>query len=551
MDIRSLISKLDNIEDLNRQPVKENISLDDVTAAEKAAADEASAKKSKGGWSGFTANDPQTAGDIALAKLAASNNLPGLFNSKGEFVVADNKRMDRGPMGQPASTPVQKAPPTPSDWEPLAQMGLVPQNAKGPAGLTNFLSGGKAGQQFASGAVDKSRDVRQQKVISDLVAKATPLLDKLEQKYAQQKESISYTSGIARALAESIGYDLSEVSPEVAKAQAASNTPAPGGDEDQEMKQLADIMNQLSDIENDPKVKALQDRYAKLLTAVDASKKPAQSATPATDSPSTQDLTTAAGASGEAVGKKLQRFKDLLAKVKEKQSKTKTASAPGAGAVAGGAAGAANPLKNDPITASALPRKDGPIAKENMSESEIIAKLRQQLENIENGTAKDTEVDEVLGAALRGIGALGKGIMNVGKNFAGGLKGAATSGGRTATGQFAKASAPAKMANTAGKAIAKNPGKTSLATGVAGAGLGYALGGKPGDPSTTVVDTNKKPNQSATPVPAPVKPAPATPDADPDMQELDLLAREFGDSEDPEIAELLKQYSDVKNAQLK
>jgi hypothetical protein len=85
----------------------------------------------------------------------------------------------------------------------------------------------------------------------------------------------------------------------------------------------------------------------------------------------------------------------------------------------------------------------------------------------------------------------------------GGLKGAATTGGRTATGQFAKAGKGAKMANTAGKAISKNPVKTSLATGVAGAGLGYALGGKPGDPSTTVVDTDPKPNQSATPTPRP------------------------------------------------
>jgi hypothetical protein len=30
-----------------------------------------------------------------------------------------------------------------------------------------------------------------------------------------------------------------------------------------------------------------------------------------------------------------------------------------------------------------------------------------------------------------------------------------------------------------------------------------------------------------------------------------MLAREFGDSEDPEIAALLKQYSDVKNSALK
>lgn len=509
MDIRSLISKLDNIEDLNRRPVKENISLDDVTAAEKAAADEASAKKSKGGFFGFTANDPQTAGDIALAKLAASNNLPGLFNSKGEFVVAVNKRMDLDPMGQSASTPVQKAPPTPSDWEPLAQLGLVPQNAKGPAGLTDFLSGGKTGQQFSSGAVDKSRGVRQDNVINDLISKATPLLDKLEKQYAQQKESVSYTSGIARALAESIGYELSERPmpgmPGVNKAQAVrSNAPTSGGDEDQEMKQLADIMNQLSDIEGNPKVTPLQDRYAKLLTAVDASKKPAQSATPV---PGEKD--TGAKDPGTIDPNKLKRFKDLLAKAKQAKAKADSANAPGS------AAGAANPLKNDPITANALPRKDGPVAKENMSESEIIAKLRQQLENIENGTAKNTEVDEVIGAALRGISALGRGAKNAFKNFSRGVKSPTVTPlpnvGKATNVQFKGPSGSFK----AGQAVARNPGKTSLATGVAGAGVGYTLGNKPGeDPAATIADTEKKPNQSATPTPgAGTSPAASSPAA--------------------------------------
>jgi hypothetical protein len=53
-----------------------------------------------------------------------------------------------------------------------------------------------------------------------------------------------------------------------------------------------------------------------------------------------------------------------------------------------------------------------------------------------------------------------------------------------------------------GKAVKANPGKTALATGVAGAGLGYALGGKPGDPSATIADAPAtKPAQSATPKP--------------------------------------------------
>jgi hypothetical protein len=358
-------------------------------------------------------------------------------------------------------------------------------------GLGNFDKGTKVNTTQAGA------DATSAAVIADLVKQATPLLDKLEQKYSSvKKESFNYTSGIARALAESVGYELTDaVSPEVTKAQAASNSTSPEI-EDPDLKALANIMNQLSDIENDPKVKPLQDRYAALLNAVDTAKKAAsQSATP-TPGTGSKDP-------GTIDPNKLKRFKELLAKAKDKAKSGAVAGGAAAGGAAGAALGAANPLKNDPISANALPRKDGPVAKESLSESEIIARLRQQLENIENRGADDEQVDEFIGSAIRGLGALGKGAMSMGKNFMGGLKGAATTGGRTATGQFAKAGKGAKMANTAGKAISKNPVKTSLATGVAGAGLGYALGGKPGDPSTTVVDTDPKPNQSATPTPRP------------------------------------------------
>jgi hypothetical protein len=355
-------------------------------------------------------------------------------------------------------------------------------------GLGNFDKGTKVNTTQAGA------DITSAAVIADLVKQATPLLDKLEQKYSSvKKESFNYTSGIARALAESVGYELTDaVSPEVTKAQAASNSTSPEI-EDPDLKALANIMNQLSDIENDPKVKPLQDRYAALLNAVDTAKKAAsQSATPAPGADSKDP--------GTIDPNKLKRFKELLAKAK---ARDKVKSGAAAGGAAGAALGAANPLKNDPISANALPRKDGPVAKESLSESEIIARLRQQLENIENRGADDEQVDEFIGSAIRGLGALGKGAMSMGKNFMGGLKGAATTGGRTATGQFAKAGKGAKMANTAGKAISKNPVKTSLATGVAGAGLGYAAGGGSGsDPTTTVVDNPPvKPNQSATPKP--------------------------------------------------
>ncbi len=150
MDFNDLLAKLEKIDKkqtLMEQRLMEQLTLQQVQAAEKAAADEAAAVKKQGGWKGFTGWDPQTAGDIALAKLAAQHKLPGLFNSKGEFVVADDKRMDRGIAGQ-GNTPVQKAPPTPTDYEPLMQLGLVPGNAKGPSGLVNALTGGNANRSF-------------------------------------------------------------------------------------------------------------------------------------------------------------------------------------------------------------------------------------------------------------------------------------------------------------------------------------------------------------------------------------------------------------------
>jgi hypothetical protein len=90
-------------------------------------------------------------------------------------------------------------------------------------GLGNFDKGTKVNTTQAGA------DITSAAVIADLVKQATPLLDKLEQKYASlKKENFNYTSGIARALAESVGYELTDaVSPEVTKAQAASNSTSP------------------------------------------------------------------------------------------------------------------------------------------------------------------------------------------------------------------------------------------------------------------------------------------------------------------------------------
>ena len=345
-------------------------------------------------------------------------------------------------------------------------------------------------------------------------------------------ESLSFKSNIARQLSESFGYNLKEGAEEAKPlmAELGKIVQGFGATEDPEMLDIAQQYSELQSAMNKP-----------------AGTAPGQTATPTPGGPSSQDLTGAAGAAGEAVGKKLQRFKELLAKATGKPAAPATAAAPVTNAATLKAAqdkaagGAANPLAADPITANAKPK-----AEARLSEAEKYAALRDRLLTIEaRDDEQDQQVDEFLGG-------LAKGVMNVGKNFAGGLKGAATTGGRTATGQFAKASGAAKMANTAGKTIAKRPVTTAVAAGGIGAAAGYGLSGNK-SAETPPVDTatpNPKipPKKPTTPTTPTTPAAPYTPE---ETAELDMLAREFGDSEDPEIAALLKQYSDVKNSALK
>jgi hypothetical protein len=142
MNFRELINKLDQINEA------EGLTLQSIAATEKAAMDKAVAEKAKGGLTGFTSWDPRTAGNIALAKLAQQNNFEGLFNSEGDFVVAyGNKTWSSNSEMHPGEKP-RVVPPTPDDWKPLAAKGLIPQNANGPAGLTNWLSSGAAQKEF-------------------------------------------------------------------------------------------------------------------------------------------------------------------------------------------------------------------------------------------------------------------------------------------------------------------------------------------------------------------------------------------------------------------
>jgi len=143
MNFRELINKLDHINE-----AEGSLTLQSIAAVEKAAMDKAVAEKAKGGWTGFTTWDPRVAGNIALAKLAQQNNFEGLFNSEGDFVVAyGNRTWSSNSEMHPGENP-RVVPPSPDDWKPLAAKGLIPANAKGPAGLTNWLSSGGAQKEF-------------------------------------------------------------------------------------------------------------------------------------------------------------------------------------------------------------------------------------------------------------------------------------------------------------------------------------------------------------------------------------------------------------------
>jgi hypothetical protein len=285
MDLQKLIARMDQIE--SRPSLQEALTLADVSAAEKQASDAAAAVKQKGGFASFTGWDPKTAGDIALSGLATKNGLPGLMNSKGEFVVA----------GDGQQKP-KIAPPNGDDTKALQAAGLISGNAQGPSGLANFLSGGKAQQEFGVKKQDSMKTNAtntSNAMIKDMIPKITALLDKAEQEAGSVKETISFTSGIAKALAEGLGYNLKEGA----------------------MEELAPLMAQIADIE-DPALKPLQDRYAALMNkpaappqtsmddSDDANAKPfvpptpGQTATPTPSGPSSQDLTGAAGEAGAA-----------------------------------------------------------------------------------------------------------------------------------------------------------------------------------------------------------------------------------------------------------
>ena len=352
MDFNDLLAKLEKIDKkqtLMEQTLMEQLTLQQVQAAEKQAADAAAQEKKTGMLGGIFKTDPQTAGNVALAKLAAQHKLPGLFNSKGEFVVADDKRGDKNSYTGQATTPVQIAPPTPQDYEPLAALGLVPGNAKGPSGLANVLSGGKAQQGFDSAKTASTKVGADQtnakfkadklKQLNDLVAKLNaevqggntdPGVGKVDYKIA---ESLLKEFGLSEkadpskpASTKTVnGMNIYTNDPPTSGGVGAFGANPNIGNGDL-VSQINAIMRELGDMGDDPEVVAALNAAQKVLDAKkakDATKATAQSSDPTKPADATAAKPAVAGEKGSkpttpqsTAQEKMDRFVFLMNKKK-------------------------------------------------------------------------------------------------------------------------------------------------------------------------------------------------------------------------------------------
>lgn len=160
-----------------------------------------------------------------------------------------------------------------------------------------------------------------------------------------------------------------------------------------------------------------------------------------------------------------------------------------------------------------------------MSESEKIATLRARLEQIENQQVNEGPLDA---------------LARFGKGVAAGIKN--PNAFRTAGGASAiKPGTQGAGAFKTGQAVARNPGKTAAAVGAAGAAAGY-MAGKPGAAGAPV---GGKP--AVKPAAAPAQTANAGPDPK-EVEELNKLANDLQNSQDPIDIELMQQYNGIINA---
>ena len=216
MNFRDLVTRLDLIENAG-------LTLATVKSAEDAARDKAATEKTKGGWTGFTSWDPKTAGNIAVALIAQQNKLEGLFNSDGDFVVAYGDNEWSSKQGQSPRV----APPTPADWKPLASLGLIPDNAKGPAGLTDWLTGGKSRDEFTAAqqqsAGMQQTDMQKADAVDALINQlqsqttAPAAVASADAETDGSENTPEFAEGMYESLVESFGY-IPEMSPKDALA---------------------------------------------------------------------------------------------------------------------------------------------------------------------------------------------------------------------------------------------------------------------------------------------------------------------------------------------
>ena len=291
MDIKNIIARL--------RQINEALSLQDVQAAEKQAMDAAAAKKKSGGWGGFTTLDPVTAGNDALAALAAKSGLPGLMNSKGEFVVAQGDAEFHSKPNSPRT-----APPNRDDTLALQKLGLIPGNAQGPSGLANMLTRGDAEREFQASKTDSARTgatntsnefiKRRLGQLKNLVARirskgaaaggATPGAPAQSGKSVMKPPTQAQTQGwdvpgvnivkesihssLSNILKEEFGYDLSEKvtlgTGPVVQQDIGNGITINAGQYQKEVALIRKIMAELADIDDPEVIAALQDAQAAL-----------------------------------------------------------------------------------------------------------------------------------------------------------------------------------------------------------------------------------------------------------------------------------------------
>jgi len=308
MDIRTLLNKLDRVE------LSEAITIKDVEAAVAGKSDE------------------QERANI-LNDIAWKEKLPGLYDPvSGYFVPKQGQPNSMGGkynISATASTSADKA---------LADLGLVPQNAKTSTGLGRMFRGDDKGQhdkdiKGASDTVNKTRQTGEIK--ADKLPKLKALVDKLK--------AASGASGTANAgtgfkmpgmtaKSPSLGglkvgegsifesllkefqdvvldQDVAEADPAIPGIQGGQGAmaPTPGNGKNKDLvMQIQALIDELSTIEGDKDIEtAVADAQAAIAADAEAEK-------------------TAGAASAGAKEAKVNRLKELLAKAKEGKAPTAT-----------------------------------------------------------------------------------------------------------------------------------------------------------------------------------------------------------------------------------